>query len=54
MKLNPILIGNIMEQVDPLYLTTPLWQLVNEFGYEWLKEQDEIFKRITEEDDELC
>lgn len=41
-----------MEQVDPLYLTTPLHQLVREFGYEWLKEQDRIFKKICKEIDE--
>ncbi len=38
-----------MEQVDPLYLTTPVHELIREFGYQWLKEQNELFKRISKE-----
>jgi len=41
-----------MEQVDPIYWQLPLHQLINEFGYEWLKEQDRIFNKICKEVEE--
>lgn len=37
------------EYVDPRYLTTPMWLLIQKFGYEWVNKQHELFKQIYEE-----
>lgn len=37
-------------QVDPRYLTTPLWELSLLMGSEWIKKQEELFKQILEEE----
>ena len=37
------------KQVHPKYLTTPLNELIAEFGHEWLAEQNRIFNEILEE-----
>lgn len=41
---------DVCNQVDPLYLTTPLYKLVQEFGYEWVREQDKLFKQLMEKE----
>lgn len=35
-------------QVHPDYLTKPMWQLLSEYGKEWLEEQHKIFTKIME------
>lgn len=35
--------------VHPKYLTTPLNELIAEFGYQWLAEQNKLFNEILEE-----
>ena len=39
-----------MQTVDPRYLTEPFWKLQLEMGSEWIRQQQELFKRIYEEE----
>lgn len=41
-----------MENVDPLYWQYTLRELIDQFGYQWLKRQDELFQyHLNHKDD---
>jgi len=37
--------------VHPDYIIKPFWELVLIYGYEWIGQQEEIFKRVYENKD---